>query len=592
MSAPSPMLVVHSTHEAGLKLGGIGAVLDGLLSAPAYTEAVDRTIVAGPINTWNALEMQRLTAPSNHLRIIYSSIHGVDEAPAELSAALRAIEETMQVQFLYGLRSFAGVEHEVLLVDAGGIAGEIINGYKYFLWQRWGLPSAQHESTWEYSFYLNAGEPLFAAIEAITGDMPADTRRFIIAHEWLGLPLAFSALLRDPDRYKTIFYAHEVATARQLVESNEGHDTRFYNAMRLGLEQGYTLDQVFGDQSWFYKHSMLQRAGVCHRLFAVGDLVRDELRFLGGVFRDKPIDLVYNGIPASPVTLEQKLHSRGLLLDYAQNLLGYRPDYVFTHVSRMVISKAFWRDLRVLEHLEWTLAAQGKRAVHFIVSTAAPTGRSPADIYQWEAEYGWPVAHRADNGDLLDAETPFYFNQIEPFQWGRQATRVILVNQFGWDRERCGWRMPEEMGFTDLRIGSDVEFGQSIYEPFGIAQLEPLRAGTLCVLSSVCGSLGFVGSAGGEAGAVTISVGDYVYIPPEWSLVSPWDALRIDRSVREGLEFRNSLQVAQGIAGSLPQNDEDRAALLTEGARVASGMSWNVVARDFLLPALDRARSE
>ncbi len=31
MPATSPMLVVHSTHEAGLKLGGIGAVLDGLL---------------------------------------------------------------------------------------------------------------------------------------------------------------------------------------------------------------------------------------------------------------------------------------------------------------------------------------------------------------------------------------------------------------------------------------------------------------------------------------------------------------------------------------------------------------------------------
>ena len=28
-------LVVHATHEAGLKLGGIGAVLDGLLSAPS-----------------------------------------------------------------------------------------------------------------------------------------------------------------------------------------------------------------------------------------------------------------------------------------------------------------------------------------------------------------------------------------------------------------------------------------------------------------------------------------------------------------------------------------------------------------------------
>ncbi len=111
--------------------------------------------------------------------------------------------------------------------------------------------------------------------------------RYIIAHEWLGLPVVFSALLRDARRYKTVFYAHEVATARLLVEGHGGHDTRFYNALRLGLAQGNRLDEVFGDQSWFYKHAMIQRAGVCDRLFAVGDPVVDELRFLGGVFRDE-----------------------------------------------------------------------------------------------------------------------------------------------------------------------------------------------------------------------------------------------------------------------------------------------------------------
>ena len=66
-----------------------------------------------------------------------------------------------------------------------------------------------------------------------------------------------------------------------------------------------------------------------------------------------------------------------MLLQYAENLLGYRPDYIFTHVSRMVLSKAFWRDLRVLEHLDWTLATRGQTAVLFVVSTAVPTGRRP-----------------------------------------------------------------------------------------------------------------------------------------------------------------------------------------------------------------------
>ena len=135
-------LVVHATHEAGLKLGGIGAVLDGLLASPAYNEAVGRSILVGPINPWNAVEMERLTAPGNRLRTIYSSLPGLEwnEAPEGVAAALQEIEQRMNVHFLYGMRGFGRYEHEVILVDAGAIAGETINPYKFYLWQRWGLP--------------------------------------------------------------------------------------------------------------------------------------------------------------------------------------------------------------------------------------------------------------------------------------------------------------------------------------------------------------------------------------------------------------------------------------------------------------------
>ena len=255
------------------------------------------------------------------------------------------------------------------------------------------------------------------------------------------------------------------------------------------------LDQVFGDQSWFYKHAMILRAGVCDRIFAVGDPVVEELRFLGGAFGDKPIDLVYNGVPAAPISLEQKLASRELMLQYAQNLYGFRPDYILTHVTRMVPSKALWRDVRVLEHLEWTLAAQGKRAVMFMVSTASPSGRRAEDVFRWEAEYGWPLGHRGDNGDLEREENHFFYHVLEPFHWDRSAVKICLVNQFGWERDRCGWRMPEAMRFADLRTGTDLEFGQSIYEPFGIAQVEPLSSGALCVVSNVCGCVGFLDRA-------------------------------------------------------------------------------------------------
>jgi hypothetical protein len=165
---------------------------------------------------------------------------------------------------------------------------------------------------------------------------------------------------------------------------------------------------------------------------------------------------------------------------------------------------------------------------------------------------------------------------------------VILVNQFGWDRSRCGQRMPEAMRFNDLRIGSDVEFGQSIYEPFGIAQLEPLCAGALCVVSSVCGCVGFVRAAADGLVFPNVIVADYTRLPDNWPLGSPWDALRIDRPTRDSIEARNSYGVAQQIADRLPWNDGDRQRLLEEGQRVAAGMSWEVVAREYLLPALRR----
>ncbi len=75
------------------------------------------------------------------------------------------------------------------------------------------------------------------------------------------------------------------------------------------------------------------------------------------------------------------------------------------------------------------------------------------------------------------------------------------------------------MRFNDLRVGSDLEFGQSIYEPFGIAQVEPLSAGALCVVSSVCGCVGFVRRAAGGLVFPNLIVGDYAGLPDRMGAV-------------------------------------------------------------------------
>ncbi len=600
MNAKPLELVVHATHEAGFKIGGIGAVLDGLLSARAYTEAVPRTILVGTINTSDAGQMMRLTEPRNRMTLYYSSWHKINTPPPVLpdgtdwdtiSSSLRAIEAMFKVHIMYGRRAFRGVEHEVLLVDASHADIWETNRFKYDLWDHYAIASERYEMLDEYDMTIKAARPSLAALQVLAGPKGAG-RRVILAHEWMGLPLAYCAQIEEGETWYLAFYAHEMATARILVEDEAGHDTRFYNVLRLARAQGLSMDMVFGDRSDYFKHALIKQTPRLDAILAVGDWVVEELRFTGPAFEMIPIDLAYNGVPFERISLTDKLASKAKLQRYAEALFGFKPDYVFSHVTRLVVSKGLWRDLRVLEHLDAMLAAEGKTAVHFVLSTSAHTGRKPEDVRRWEKEYGWPVYHRSDNGDLVWLEIPFY-EAVAAFNAKSQAIKVVLVNQYGWDREHCGERMPEDMGFADLRRGSDAEFGQSVYEPFGIAQVEPLGFGALCIVSNVCGCVGFVQRAAQAAGVEpfeNLIVADYVTLPPTWATLTLQSALALNQNARDALEVSQSRNVAEQMRDRLPHTQEQMQLLLERGQRVAEHMSWEVVARDYLLPALTRAR--
>ena len=202
-----------------------------------------------------------------------------------------------------------------------------------------------------------------------------------------------------------------------------------------------------------------------------------------------------------------------------------------------------------------------------------------------------------DVPDLVSHEIPLY-QAIEEFNRIARASRIVLVNQFGWSREQCGRRMPESMTFADIRQGCDLEFGQSIYEPFGIAQLEPLSSGALCVVSSICGCLGFVRRVGG-ANVANIVVADYTDIgeprrvPTAGSSAGPSPAaaaaLAIDQHSRDRIEVTQAEIVAREIARRLPTRPADTQEYLDTGYALSQGMSWQTVARDYLLPGLRRA---
>ena len=602
MSSSIP-LVIHATHEAGVKFGGIGAVLDGLLGADTYNQAVARSVLVGPMMGWDSVQMERLNSPRNRLTIRYSSLHGIfDNVTPTLRDALQQIEQRFAVGILYGTRRFGKYEHEVLLVDATNPASGPINSFRFHVWEHYGINSARYGHADEMNLYFAIAQPLFAGLKAIGADAGlSQDERFIVAHEWLGMPVVFAAQLNEPGQWRTIFYAHEMATARLLVEEHSGHDTRFYNALFRAQAWGQTLDDVFGNHDFFFKHAIIRQAARCDNIFAVGDLVVPELRFLGGDFAYKNIDLVYNGVTVHPVTFADKRASKRLLQDYCQSLLGYRPDYVFSHVTRMVLSKGMWRDIRVMEHLDRMLGEVGKTSVLFVLSTSQPAGRRSEWVHAWESQYGWPVGHRADNGDLMDAETGFFFTGVEPFNQRARNGRIVLINQFGWDRQSCGQRMPAEMGFMDLRRGSDVEFGQSIYEPFGIAQVEPLNFGAISCVSNVCGCVGFVNrvaqslSVGGALplepnNNPNLVVADYVSLPEGYAVHSPQEALGIDQGTRDWIEGMNSGDTAWRIFRRLPRNESEAEALMESGEALARGLSWDVVVTDYFLPGLERAR--
>ena len=574
--------VVHVTHEAVHKVGGIGAVLDGLITAPAYAGAVERTLLVGPLADDGS---DQPLGPDG--TVLYDNWNGIWSDA--VGPALQGVEVARGVRLVYGRRALTGPDGheahpEVLLVDVRR-APAGLDHFKYRLHQSLGLASELHEWHWDYEQYLRLAEPAHDAVAALLGADPEPC--FVIAHEFMGLGAAFKALLEGDPRFVTIFYAHEVATARRLVEESPGRDVMFYNTLRQARDTGASLEDRFGDQGDFFKHALVSRAHHLDGIFAVGDWVHDELRFLGEGFAGRDIDLVYNGVPSQAFTPAEKRSAGDLLREYAQNLYGRRPDWIFTHVTRLVPSKGMWRDLLVMEALEELLQIRGETALLMVLAT--DTGRRDrVSIGTMATAYGWPLVHREGYPDLSVAELEFDV-RVRAHNARARAGKVLFVNQFGWDAASCGPAMPAAMGFAELRRGTDVEFGQSTYEPFGIAQLEPLSFGGLCVVSDACGCLGFVDRVSPELGDLRPALGclraDYT------ALAAPSaEPLDIDGAAAATAESACSARVAARIMDCLPRSDDEVGRLCEAGNQAAIRMSWECVAEDMFLPALERAR--
>ncbi|UCG55806.1 MAG: hypothetical protein JSU70_13155 [Phycisphaerales bacterium] len=575
--------VVHVTHETVTKVGGIGAVLHGFFTSKSYLDAVDRSILVGPLFTTEGPVSDRL-GPDGE--VLYSSVDGF--LNRGYGPAFRKIESYYNVGIVYGRRTFVDAQTgtksspEVLLIDVRHMSKQPINEFKGQLFEEFGVRSDLYEDLWEYEQYVRLAPPAIAALKALGAAKESTT---IISHEFMGMPTALAAILEPCCNFKTVFYAHEVATMRRIVEEHQGHDTMFYNVMKQAHKDKLYVNEVFGDQNCYFKHGLVEASRYCDHIYAVGNYVVDELRFLAPEFETADINIVYNGIPAYQISVAEKLASKKKLQQYCENLLGYRPDVVFTHVTRLVKSKALWRDLRVLCSLEDEFKKQNRTGVLFLLSTEV-SQRNSRDIHNTESAYGWPVAHREGWPDLSGGEASFY-TYIQTFNARSRNIKIIFINQFGFSQRHCGQRMPEDMEFADIRKGSDVEFGQSIYEPFGIAQLEPLTYGGICVFSSVCGCLGFLRDVTGTENVKNAIVADYTNVGG-LEHADLEDLLQIDWAVRDLAEESESQKVAGEILARLPQSEAEIESLVQTGYSLAQNMSWDVVVKSYLLSSLQK----
>jgi hypothetical protein len=236
--------------------------------------------------------------------------------------------------------------------------------------------------------------------------------------------------------------------------------------------------------------------------------------------------------------------------------------------------------------------------VLILLASGRPEGRTAAQVHELE-RHGWPRQHRIGWPDLIDLEVPLY-QAVAAFNERARASRAVFINQFGFTRDRIGRGFPADLNFDDLRRGTALEFGQSIYEPFGIAQVEPLSTGALCVVSDVCGCLGFASRALGDDASATweqrvqrleadlpnFVVARYTALPDDMAVLGWRMALHIGQAERDHIENEESRRAAAVIDDRLPRTTQQRQALLDSGFALAQRMSWEAVARTQLLPAL------
>src|SRR5258706_688959 len=179
--------VVHVTHEAIHKIGGIGAVLHGLFTSRLYLDEIHRNILVGPFWPTDGNGESRLGSDGE---VLYSSLDSLYRSP--LAPRFREIEQTYGVGIVYGRRKFiekaTGIisTPEVLLIDVSARDPKKLGVFKYELWKNFALDSAKYDHIWDYELYIRLAQPAIAALHAL-GATTSVEPCVILGHEYIGI---------------------------------------------------------------------------------------------------------------------------------------------------------------------------------------------------------------------------------------------------------------------------------------------------------------------------------------------------------------------------------------------------------------------
>ena len=484
---------IHITHEAAKKIGGIGSVLSGMCTSETYLQNFEKTIFYGPLfedqpnpDYSENIAINRL---GKNAKILFSSLDNISKSAYDIF--FHNLIKKYNIEIVYGEKTLFDEIYpdkkntiEILLIGVKAININLLNIFKFKLWDIFNFPCQNYENDWDFEQYLRIALPYREICDEFF-DKNKETIHF--SHEYMGILSCLAIHLEKRNLEKIYFHAHEISTARNIVESLPAHDINFYKYINKDLADGIAMEDRYGSYHHLSRNELIKLTTHFDGVLAVGDWVKKEYKYLIPHADTKKIHICYNGTPTPNFSYSDKLKARKKIQNYCDNLYNFTPDIIMTHVTRLVVSKGLWRDISILEELDKKFTKDNLKGFCVILSSLIGTGRTEEEIAMMEQNYGWPVMHKSGYPDLIDYENDLYWSCLY-FNAKSKSIKIVFINQFGFTPERIGERLPKGTTFADLRLASDAEFGMSIYEPFGIAQIETIPFGGVAILTRACGS--------------------------------------------------------------------------------------------------------